>query len=387
VPAKCLMLTLILFGAMLMSYAGAAFSWHGESATPPQQLPELAPPIPAAGVLAQPRPMRQVGLPQQPTPEVTPLHDSRTSHEIALGEKLFFEGRLSADNTVACATCHDPARAFTDARAVSVGIHGLRGQRNSPTILNAVYNKAQFWDGRAATLGEQAVLPIINPSEMGQATLAAAVARIAASESYQRDFQSAFGRSVNAADLVRAIGAYERTLVSFDSPFDHFIAGDPGAISASAKHGWELFNSKARCNKCHARSETQRDTTTFTDFDYHNIGIGMLRHNVAKSAREAEQEIASGKLEQVDRAAIESGLSVLGRFLVTRRSADIAAFKTPDLRNVLVTAPYFHDGSQNTLWDVIATTTKGMVSRTRGWTRTSSRCLNEYIPRTGSVDL
>jgi cytochrome c peroxidase len=318
-----------------------------------------APPIPNAGPLARPRSLHQVGLPAELTRKVMPQDNPQTPEKIALGEKLFFDGRLSADGTVACATCHDPARAFTDGRPASIGVHGRAGQRNAPTILNALYNKAQFWDGRVKTLEEQAALPIVNPSEMGQPKLDTAVAEIAGIEEYKEAFQKAFGRPVNGPDLLRALAAYERTLVSFDSPFDHFIAGDKNAIDDAAKRGWELFNTKARCNKCHALTETKRDVTTFTDFDYHNIGIGIIRHNVVPLARQAQREIASGHLEAVDRAAIETDMSVLGRFLITKKEADTAAFKTPNLRNVLVTAPYFHDGSQETLWDVMDHYNKG----------------------------
>jgi cytochrome c peroxidase len=163
----------------------------------------------------------------------------------------------------------------------------------------------------------------------------------------------------NGSDLVRAIASYERTQASFDSPFDHFIAGDNNAIDDSAKRGWDLFNTKARCNKCHALSEEKRDVTTLTDNDFHNIGIGILRHNVVPLARQAEQLINSGHTEAVDRAAVATDFSVLGRFLITKREADIAAFKTPDIRNILVTGPYFHDGSQQTLWDVMDHYNKG----------------------------
>jgi cytochrome c peroxidase len=318
-----------------------------------------APPIPKAGPLARPRSLHQVGLPAELTRKVVPKDNPQTPAKIALGQKLFFDGRLSADGTVACATCHDPARAFTDGRPASVGIHGRAGQRNAPTILNALYNKAQFWDGRAKTLEDQAGFPIINPVEMGQPTLEAAVDRIAGIEEYRRAFREAFGRPVNATELVRAIASYERTLVSFDSPFDHFIAGDKDALDDSAKRGWELFNTKARCNKCHALTDTRRDATNFTDFDYHNIGIGIIRHNVVALARKAQREIASGNLEAVDRAAINTDMSVLGRFLITKKEADTASFKTPNLRNVLVTGPYFHDGSQETLWDVVDHYNKG----------------------------
>jgi cytochrome c peroxidase len=156
-----------------------------------------------------------------------------------------------------------------------------------------------------------------------------------------------------------AIAAYERTLASFDSPFDHFIAGDENAISDAAKRGWELFNTKARCHLCHALTENQRDTTLFIDNDFHNIGVGILRHRVAPLAQQAERELAQGDLAAIDTTAITGEMSVLGRFLVTRKRGDIASFKTPGLRNVVVTAPYFHDGSMQTLWDVMDHYNKG----------------------------
>jgi cytochrome c peroxidase len=298
-------------------------------------------------------------LPAELTRRAIPADNPQTPEKIALGEKLFFDGRLSADGTVACSTCHDPARAFTDGKPVSIGIKGGVGQRNAPTILNALYNKTQFWDGRAKTLEDQAALPILNPLEMGQPSMRAAIAGIAAMAEYRQAFRRVFGRPPNGPDLVRAIASYERTQVSFDSPFDHFIAGDNNAIDDSAKRGWELFNTKARCNKCHALSEEKRDVTTFTDNDFHNIGIGILRHNVVALARQAQQLINSGHAEAVDRAAVGTDFSALGRFLITKKRADIAAFKTPDIRNILVTGPYFHDGSQETLWDVIDHYNKG----------------------------
>src|SRR5437773_1487576 len=317
------------------------------------------PPIPEAGPLAQPKSIHQVGVPAAATRAAIPPDNPQTPAKIALGQKLFFDGRLSADGTVACSTCHDPARAFTDGRPTSVGIKGRIGQRNAPTILNALSNKTQFWDGRVKTLEEQAALPIVNPVEMGQPSLDAAVARIAAITEYQDAFRKVFGGPPNARDLLRAIASYERTQLSFDSPFDRFIAGDSTAIDDAAKRGWALFNTRARCNKCHALTEQKRDATYFTDNDFHNIGIGIIRHNVEPLARQAEQAIKSGDTSQIDRAAIQTDLSALGRFLITRRERDIAAFKTPDLRNLLVTGPYFHDGSQETLWDVMDHYNKG----------------------------
>src|SRR5882757_7171023 len=315
--------------------------------------------IPETDPLAEPKSVQQVGVPLAATREAVPPGNPQTPEKIALGQKLFFDARLSADGTVACSTCHDPARAFTDGRPVSIGIKGHVGQRNAPTILNALYNKTQFWDGRVNTLEEQATLPIVNAVEMGHPNLDAAVAQIASIGEYQQAFQRVFGRPPNSPDLLRAIASYERTQVSFDSPFDHFIAGDKNAIDDSAKRGWELFNTQARCNKCHALTDTQRDVTVFTDNDFHNIGIGIIRHNVVALARQAEQLIKSGDTVAIDRAAIQTDMSALGRFLITKKEKDIASFKTPDIRNVLVTGPYFHDGSQETLWDVIDHYNKG----------------------------
>jgi cytochrome c peroxidase len=316
-------------------------------------------PIPVPGPLAAPKSLSQVGTPVTATRAAAPVDNPQTPEKIALGEKLFFDGRLSVDGTVACASCHDPSRAFTDGRPASVGVKGRVGQRNAPTILNALYNKTQFWDGRAPTLETQAGFPIVNPDEMGQPSLEAAITAISRAPEYQKAFRQVFGHPPNGPDLLRAIASYERSQFAFDSLFDRFIAGDKSAISDSAKRGWDLFNTKARCNLCHALSEKKPDPTFFTDNDFHNIGIGIIRHDVVRLACAAEAKLKAGNLEAVDQAAIGSNLSVLGRFLVTRKDADIAAFKTPNIRNVLITAPYFHDGSQGTLWDVMDHYNKG----------------------------
>jgi cytochrome c peroxidase len=330
---------------------------QGSAAATPSSAPEASarrsPPIPPPGPMSRPKSIHQLGVPVQLTHEVTPTDNPQTPAKIALGEKLFFDGRLSADGTVACSTCHDPRRAFTDGRATSIGIGGRDGQRNAPTILNALYNAKQFWDGRADSLEGQAPLPITNPVEMGQPTLDAAVASVASDAEYRQAFQQVFGRPPNSADLTRAIASYERTQIAYDSPFDHFIAGDASALGDRAKRGWEIFNTRGRCNKCHALQSTTRDTTNFTDNDFHNIGIGIIRHNVVAEARQAEASVSSHDASAVDRAALQTDLTALGRFLVTKKPTDIASFKTPDIRNVLVTAPYFHDGSQQTLWDVV----------------------------------
>src|ERR1700682_6116686 len=250
-------------------------------------------PTPETDPLAQPKSLQQVGAPIEMTRAAIPADNPQTPEKISLGQKLFFDRRLSVDGTVSCSTCHDPALAFTDRKRTSVGVKGRTAQRNAPTVLNALYNKTQFWDGRVNTLEEQAALPIVNSVEMGQPSLDAAVTRIAAIPEYQRAFQRVFGRPPNGPDLTRAIASYERTQVSFDSPFDHFIAGDRNALDDAAKRGWELFNTKALCNKCHALTDTKRDVTNFIDNDFHNIGIGIIRHDVVALSLKAEKLVAS----------------------------------------------------------------------------------------------
>jgi cytochrome c peroxidase len=320
-------------------------------------------PIPPDDSLARPKSLHQVGLPTALTDSVTPKNNPQTPEKIALGEKLFFEGQISANGTVACATCHDPRLAFTDGRAVAVGIDNRVGQRNSPTVLNALYNQFQFWDGRAVTLEQQAGLPIVNPVEMGQPNLDSAVTRIARIPEYRASFIRVFARPPNPTDLVRAIASYERSQVSFGSPFDRYMAGDSNAISASAKRGWVLFRTKGRCNLCHTFADTTTRPTRFTDDAFHNIGVLIIRHRVVELASQAEQAIAKGDTIAIDQAAIGTPMSALGRFLVSRADSDIASFKTPDLRNVMVTAPYFHDGSAATLWDVMDHYNKGAGTR------------------------
>lgn len=345
-------------GFVLVMIAATLAGCGGSAPVGPQTKPYLLP-IPNADEMARPRPAVQTGLPAEATRAAIPRDNPQTPDKIALGQKLFFDGRLSADGTVACSSCHDPARAFTDGRTVSIGIKGRVGQRNAPTILNALFNTTQFWDGRAITLEEQASFPIVNPSEMGEPSLDAAVTRLAKVREYRQAFAKVFGGPPSAGNLLLAIAAYERSEVSFDAPFDHFIAGEKKAINDSAKRGWALFNGRGRCIRCHSVSAGQPDVTFFTDRRFHNIGVVTVRATIAAMAREADQMVRPGDMGAVDRTAIQTTFSVLGRFLVSRQDADIGAFKTPGLRNLLLTEPYFHDGSHATLWDVVDHYNKG----------------------------
>ena len=286
-----------------------------------------------------------------------PKGNELTAERVALGRKLYFDVRLSADGTVSCATCHDVSRSFTDLDKTSRGIGDKRGKRNAPTTLNASLLQTQFWDGRAATVDDQAKLPIINPIEMGQPNGEAAAAAIAKDPDYQRMFQAAYGRAVNYDDIGRAIGAFERTLVFLDAPLDAYLAGDAGAISDDARKGWELFNGRGRCVSCHPLSQSN---PLGTDNRFHNIGVSARAVDFEALAKKALAAMDKDSSEQaLERIALEQDTSELGRFNVTRRRADIGGFRTPQLRNIGITPPYMHDGSLATMWDVMDHYNKG----------------------------
>ena len=293
-----------------------------------------------------------LGIPRDIWEIFVPPDNPITPEKVELGRKLYFDKRLSVDNTVSCATCHDPKFAFTDGKKVSEGVKGQKGARNAPTVLNAMFYEEQFWDGRAKTLEEQAKQPIINPIEMGMPDHDAVVKKLKGIPEYVDAFKKVFGGEITIDRIAQAIAAFERTLLTGNSPFDRFIAGDQNAISESAKRGWQLFQGKARCITCH---EFNRSNPFFTDNKYHNIGVAMNQEGFAELARKAELLVKEGKLDQrkLDELALNPAYSELGRFLVTFNRKDIGAFKTPTLRNVELTAPYMHDGSEATLLDVI----------------------------------
>ncbi len=287
-------------------------------------------------------------------PEDNPMSAAR----VALGKKLYFDVRLSADDTVACATCHDVSRAFTDQRPTSEGIGGALGKRNAPTTMNAFLYETLFLDGRVESLEEQAAFPPINPVEGGHPSREAVVAAIADDPEYRRMFQQAYGRAPNHEDVGRALGAFQRTLVFLDAPFDRFLAGDEDAISEEAKRGWVLFNGKGRCMSCHMLSPAN---PLGTDDEFHNVGVAARTQDFEQLAAQALATLRreGGGKDTIDRLALETEMSELGRFLVTTNVSDIGAFKTQGIRNVGITAPYMHDGSMRTLWDVMDHYNKG----------------------------
>ncbi len=286
-----------------------------------------------------------------------PVGNEMTAARVALGRALYFDTRLSADGTVSCATCHDVTRSFTDLRPVSEGIKDQLGQRNAPTTMNAALLEAQFWDARATTVDEQAKMPIVNPIEMGMKSGDDAVEAIAGDATYVKMFQDAYGEAPSYDGIGRAIGAFERTLIFLDAPLERFLAGDQSAMSDSAKRGWALYNGKGRCVTCHP---VNRSNPTGSDNRFHNVGVSARHRNFEALAVKALEELKKDpSLENIDNLAVASDLSELGRFLISKNYSEIGAFRTPQLRNVGITGPYMHDGSMQTLWDVMDHYNKG----------------------------
>ena len=257
-----------------------------------------------------------------------PADNPITKEKVELGRLLFFDKRLSANNTIACASCHIPALAFTDGQPVSTGINSQQGGRSAPTAINRGFSTAQFWDGRAATLEDQSIGPFANLIEHGFASHDELIKKINSIKGYKKLFSDVYGESkLTKENVGRAIATFQRTLISGNSPFDRFdYDGDQKAISESAKRGKNLFFDKARCNLCHMG-------TNFSDEKFHNIGIGWD----------------------------DSDTLDLGRYRVSKNEKDLGAFKTPTLREITKTAPYMHDGRFATLEDVIKHYNKGGV--------------------------
>jgi cytochrome c peroxidase len=269
--------------------------------------------------------------PQGLPPVFWPDDNPYSAEKVALGRLLYFDLRLSSDETVSCASCHAPAQAFTDGLPFSLGILGQKGGRSAPTVINRAYTTLQFWDGRARTLEEQAKGPLANPLEMtsikeeNQAHTEV-VQRVREIPGYAAKFRAVFGEGPITIDAVaKAIATFERTVLSGNSAFDRYKAGEKSALSDSQLRGMKVFFNKAQCDSCHLGFN-------FSDESFMNIGVGMDKPNPD-----------------------------LGRFAVSKREADKGAFKTPTLREVAQTAPYMHDGSMRTLEEVVEHYNKGGI--------------------------
>ena len=262
----------------------------------------------------QPGPLNLANEPLRPLPQKLSLNAGK----IALGRDLFQDKRLSKDLTVSCASCHDLAKGGADGKSTAEGIGGAVGEINTPTVFNAGFNFVQFWDGRAESLNAQVAGPINNKVEMG-ASWSSILRRLKADRDYVQRFKSIYDRSIDRVSIEDAIATYERSLITPNARFDRYLNGDPNAITAEEKAGYGLFKSLG-CSACHQGR---------------NIGgnmfqkLGVLRDYFAER----------GDVTKADN----------GRFNVTGREEDRHVFKVPSLRNVALTAPYFHDASVDSL--------------------------------------
>lgn len=261
------------------------------------------------------------GLKPLKVPDDNPL----TQEKVDLGKQLYFDARLSRDNTVSCATCHDPKKGWSNGEAFATGVRAQVGGRSAPTIINSAYHPLQFWDGRAKHLEGQALGPVANPIEM-DLTLKEMIQRLDGIEGYKKQFSAAFSDGLTEGNVAKAIASFERTILSGNAPYDQFKAGKTDALSTDAQLGRKIFFGKGNCSACHAGAN-------FSDAGFHNIGVGM-------------------DSEEPD----------LGRFAVSNLGGDRGAFKTPTLREINRTAPYMHDGRFKTLEEVIDFYVKGGTS-------------------------
>ncbi len=301
-----------------------------------------------------------LGLPPVPVPAGNPL----TAQKIALGRKLFYDRRLSLNDTFSCAMCHIPEQGFTSNElATAVGIEGRTVRRNTPTLYNTAYNRQLFHDAREDRLEQQVWAPLLARNEMGNPAIGWLLDKIGALSDYDGLFEAAFGgRGPSMETLGMAIASYERTLVSANSPFDRwYYGGEQGALGEAARRGFGLFTGKAGCSACHLIGP---DSALFTDQGLHNTGVGY-RASMGVEPQTRRVLVAPGVYLDVDSDAIasvsERPPSDLGRYEITQDPGDRWRYKTPGLRNVALTAPYMHNGSLATLDDVVAFYDQGGV--------------------------
>lgn len=270
----------------------------------------------------------QAGENLQPLPTTLPV-DAR---KVALGERLYHDVRLSGDNTLSCASCHGLDKGGCDQSKSSTGIGGAIGPINSPTVFNAVFNVLQFWDGRAKDLHAQAGGPVANPIEMGS-NFQQVVQKLSADAPFAAEFKAVYPDGLNEATITHAIAEYEKTLITPNSRFDQYLAGKADALNADEREGLRLFRENG-CSTCHA-------------------GKALGGQSFERLGRRGDYFAARGPLTDAD----------IGRYSVTKNERDRQKFKVPTLRNVELTFPYFHDGSQATLADAVRTMAKYQAYR------------------------
>jgi cytochrome c peroxidase len=293
-----------------------------------------------------------LGLPPVPQPENNPV----TREKVKLGRKLFFDRRLSLNDTFSCAMCHVPEQGFTSNEvAMAVGLEGRSHRRNSPTIYNTAYHELLFHDGREESLEQQVWGPLLAHNEMAMPSVGSVIGKVRRLPDYQGMFEEAFdGRGVSMETLGMALASYQRTLVSANSPFDRwYYGGETQQMGPEALRGFRLFTGKAGCSSCHTINENH---ALFTDERMHNTGVGY-RESMGIRAETERVVLAPGVYVDVDREIIDSvghpPPADLGLYEITQNPADRWRYRTPSLRNIALTAPYMHNGSLSTLRDVV----------------------------------
>ncbi len=301
-----------------------------------------------------------LGLPAVPVPANNPL----TKEKISLGRKLFYDRRLSLNNTFSCAMCHIPEQGFTsNEMATAVGIEGRTVRRNSPTLYNIAYARSLFHDSRETTLEQQIWAPLLAHNEMANPSIGYVIEKINNSADYNGLFKEAFGKEPSMETVGMAIASYERTLNSANSAFDRWYYGkDKQALDAKAQRGFQLFNGKANCSSCHSIT---RNHALFTDNNNHNTGIGYAEA-MGKTDIIQRVQVAPGVYVEVAATVItavaETKPNDLGRYEVTQKPEDRWKYKTPSLRNVSLTAPYMHNGTFATLQQVVEFYNRGGIA-------------------------
>jgi cytochrome c peroxidase len=266
-------------------------------------------------------------MPAVPVPQDNPGSPAK----IVLGKQLFFDTRLSKDHSISCNSCHDVNKGGVDGQAFSKGVGGQLGGRNAPTVLNAAFHSVQFWDGRADSLEAQAKGPLVNPKEMAMPNHDAVVAEVKSIPGYAKEFEKVFGKdAINIDNIAKAIAAYERTLITLNSPFDRFQKGEKNALNAEQKKGWELFQSTG-CVACHSGPHFSGPAMP--------AGTGFYQKFPTMENTDFDKKYGFSK--------------DLGRFEVTKKEEDKHMFRVPTLRNVALTAPYFHNGAVDNLPEAV----------------------------------
>ncbi|MDD1614006.1 MAG: photosynthetic protein synthase I, partial [Methylococcaceae bacterium] len=300
-----------------------------------------------------------LGLPAVPVPANNPL----TKEKISLGRKLFYDRRLSLNNTFSCAMCHVPEQGFTsNEMATAVGIEGRTVRRNSPTLYNIAYAQSLFHDSRETTLEQQIWAPLLAHNEMANPSIGYVIEKINNSADYNGLFKKAFGKEPGMETIGMAIASYERTLNSANSAFDRWYYGkDEQALDAKAQRGFKLFNGKANCSSCHT---INRNHALFTDNNNHNTGIGYA-DAMGKTDKTQRVQVAPGVYVDVAATLIttvaETKPNDLGRYEITQKPEDRWKYKTPSLRNVSLTGPYMHNGVFASLQQVVEFYNRGGI--------------------------